>query len=71
MPEDKTSCVQSARGPILPEAEPTAEREGALTEKEEDKMIARVGKNAPDFEATAYVYGASKISSFRTMHANG
>lgn len=60
MPEDKTSCVQPPRGPILPEVEPFAEREGSLAEKEEDKMIARVGKKAPDFEATAYVDGAFK-----------
>jgi peroxiredoxin (alkyl hydroperoxide reductase subunit C) len=60
MPEVETRCDQIARGPILPEAEPLAEREGALHEKEEGKMIARVGKKAPDFEATAYVDGAFK-----------
>ena len=57
MTVDRTSCVQTARGPILPEAEPLVEGEGSLPKKEEDKMIARVGKQAPDFEATAYVDG--------------
>ena len=57
MTEDKTRCVQTAQGPILPSAEPLAEGEPSLPEKEVDKMIARVGKKAPDFEATAYVDG--------------
>ena len=57
MTVDRTSCVQTARGPIQPEAEPFAEGEGSLPKKEEDKVIACVGKQAPDFEATAYVDG--------------
>lgn len=49
-------CVQPAGGPV--EAEPTpveretiSEREGATLER------ARVGKAAPDFEASGYVAG--------------
>jgi hypothetical protein len=60
MPEDNTRCVQTARGPILPGEEPVAEGEVSRPEKEEDKMIARVGKKAPDFEATAYIDGGFK-----------
>jgi hypothetical protein len=60
MTEAKDSCVQPAKGPILkPEAV-----EGALSGTQERrealKMIARVGKPAPDFEASAYVDGGFK-----------
>jgi hypothetical protein len=52
-------CVTPAKGPILPAAE-----EGPFAEKpssrEEQKMIAKVGKPAPDFEAAAYVNGGFK-----------
>jgi peroxiredoxin (alkyl hydroperoxide reductase subunit C) len=60
MPEDKTSCAQPARGPILPEAELETGGESSSLQKEEANMIARVGKKAPDFEATAYVDGGFK-----------
>jgi peroxiredoxin (alkyl hydroperoxide reductase subunit C) len=60
MSEDAASCVQTARGPILPEAEPLAAGEASLPMKKEIKMTARVGKKAPDFEATAYVDGGFK-----------
>jgi peroxiredoxin (alkyl hydroperoxide reductase subunit C) len=60
MTEDKASCVQPARGPILPEAEPLTEGEVSLPKKKEEKMIARVGKKAPDFEATAFIDGGFK-----------
>jgi peroxiredoxin (alkyl hydroperoxide reductase subunit C) len=50
MSEDKTSCVQPAKGPILSGEESTGE----------PQMRASVGKKAPDFEATAYVDGGFK-----------
>jgi len=57
MPEAKDSCVESAEGPILPETKtiqtPQVKEEGL-------KMIARVGKQAPDFEANAHVDGGFK-----------
>ena len=60
MPEAKDACVQPARGPIaLQEAKassPTQIRHA----KEELKMTAKVGKPAPDFEASAFIDGGFK-----------
>ncbi len=54
MPEMKEGCVKPARGPILPA--PQLAPEGAATPTQEvPKMLARVGKEAIDFEATAFV----------------
>ena len=58
MAEQDVSCVQPARGPLV-EA-PAGEQPTDSTTKEEVKMTARVGKPAPDFEATAYVDGGFK-----------
>lgn len=58
MTEPKDSCVQPARGPITAPAKSTDE---AIEPRKEIKMeIARVGKKAPDFEASAYVDGGFK-----------
>lgn len=54
MPEIKDGCVKPARGPIAPMPAPTAPSLGAGL-PQEVKMIARVGKEAPDFEANAFV----------------
>jgi peroxiredoxin (alkyl hydroperoxide reductase subunit C) len=54
MSEPTDSCVQPARGPILA----VVEKADTQTEIKEIRMeIARVGKKAPDFEASAYVDG--------------
>ena len=58
MAEAKDSCVKPAKGPIS--AAVGKEPQGELTQKEELKMIAQVGKPAPDFEASAYVDGGFK-----------
>lgn len=59
MPEPKDSCVQPAKGPILaPPAKSTSLAQHPI--QEEQKMIARVGKPAPDFEASAFVDGGFK-----------
>lgn len=51
-------CVKPAKGVIgLTEAKPS---QSAQIQKEETKMIAQVGKPAPDFEASAYVDGGFK-----------
>jgi hypothetical protein len=57
MAEPKDSCVQPAKGPIMeaPEGGEVSE-----TQKEVFKMIARVGKPAPDFEASAFLEGGFK-----------
>jgi hypothetical protein len=58
MAEAKDSCVKPAKGPIgPPEIQPPA---SMPTGKEEPKMLARVGKPAPDFEASAFIDGGFK-----------
>jgi peroxiredoxin (alkyl hydroperoxide reductase subunit C) len=65
MAEEKTECVKPARGPIVPEqaeAGPATPQEGVA------KVTARVGKPAPDFEATAFVdggFGNIKLSDYK------
>jgi hypothetical protein len=60
MTEPKDSCVQPARGPIaMPEAKGDSSTQ-TRNQKEEFKMIAKVGKPAPDFEASAFVDGGFK-----------
>ena len=58
MAEAKDSCVEPARGPILPQGEKALT--GVQMRKEGPKMIAQVGKPAPDFEASAYIDGGFK-----------
>lgn len=60
MTDEQYSCVQPAKGPIG-----VSETDDSVTSQKESKqeeyeMLARVGKPAPDFEATAYVDGAFK-----------
>ncbi len=66
MAEAKDGCVQPAKGPIVrAEPKPT---QAPITQKEEAKMTAQVGKPAPDFEASAYVAGGFKnikLSDYR------
>jgi len=66
MVEQKDSCVKAARGPIgIPKVE-TSESLQAI--QKEAIMTARVGKPAPDFEASAYVDGGFKnitLSEFK------
>jgi len=54
MAQEVDGCVKAAAGPLV--AKPTPIETTAA--QEEIKMtIARTGKQAPDFEATAYVAG--------------
>jgi len=65
MSEDTLSCVEPTAGPILP---PAAEPEDEQKEKEVQMTIARVGKEAPDFEARAFLDGGFKnvkLSDYR------
>lgn len=69
MPEKlKDGCVKPAGGPILPTPEAAAQ-EISLPIQEKDKMLARVGKEAIDFEATAYMEGVGfqpvKLSDYK------
>ena len=68
MTEPKDSCVKPARGPIgVPEAR-ASEPNQIQEQEEEPKMMARVGKPAPDFEASAFVNGGFenvKLSDYK------
>lgn len=58
MPEPKEGCVKPAGGPIgVPPAAAAATAAPAI---QEVKVIARVGRPAPDFEANAYFGGGFK-----------
>ena len=54
----EVSCAQKARGPLVSAPQPELEETDAPSK--EVKMIARVGKPAPDFEAMAYHKGSFK-----------
>jgi peroxiredoxin (alkyl hydroperoxide reductase subunit C) len=57
MPEMKDGCVTPARGPIMAASEPESQNGGTEKSKEVSKMLATVGKEAPDFEANAFIPG--------------
>jgi len=65
---ERESCVKPAGGPLIPQA--AASQEQPTNHKETLAMtIARVGKEAPDFEASAYIAGEGfkniKLSDYR------
>ena len=66
MAKEKDSCVQAAVGPIQKVTRP---EDTFHPEKETPMTIARVGKEAPDFEASAYLNGIGfknvKLSDYR------
>jgi hypothetical protein len=67
MAKEMDSCVKPAGGPI---AKTPAESVSPPSKEGVSKMtVARVGKEAPDFEASAYVSGEGfkniKLSSYR------
>ena len=68
MAELKDGCVKPARGPILPAIESSVPSEDSTPAKEVN-MIARVGQEAIDFEANAYIEGVGfqtvKLSDYR------
>jgi len=55
----KDGCVKPAAGPILPAAESNQTASGPAP-AEGVKMTVRVGKPAPDFEASAFIDGGFK-----------
>jgi len=69
MPELKDGCVKPVRGPIVPEPESTAPAMGMTPSQKEATMLARVGNEAIDFEANAFVAGAGftpvKLSDYK------
>ena len=67
MAKEVDSCVEAAAGPL---ATGSAFIERGTTPKEVVEMtVARVGKEAPDFEASAYIVGEGfknvKLSDYR------
>ena len=67
MVKETDSCVQPAVGPIVAYLVP---EESESMRKETVKMaVARVGKEAPDFETSAYIAGEGfknvKLSDYR------
>ena len=59
MSEEKVKgCVATARGPLI---QGPKEEIQETKEKEVIKMLAKVGKEAPDFEAIAYHQGEFKV----------
>jgi hypothetical protein len=57
MPEMKDGCVKPARGLLMAAPGSAAPSAGAATGHEVTKMTARVGMEAIDFEANAFVRG--------------
>ena len=70
MSEQAISCVQAAAGPLVSPSPDAPAGGGTLptNQKEVTMTLARVGKEAPDFEASAYFDGGFKnikLSDFR------
>ena len=69
MPQLKDGCVKPVRGPIMPAQEAAVPAQGAAPPQEGVKVLARVGKEAIDFEATAYIRGVGfqpvKLSDYK------
>lgn len=67
MGEQQESCVKPSRGPLgIPKQETGQTQQ--IIQKEVPIMLARVGKEAPDFEASAYINGGFKnitLSEYR------
>ena len=54
--ENKVDCIEPAKGPVTN----LELKQDALFPKQEVQVTAKVGKVAPDFEASAYVKGEFK-----------
>jgi peroxiredoxin (alkyl hydroperoxide reductase subunit C) len=68
MAKMKDGCVKPARGPVAPASSPDVANEPSAV-KEVEIMRAQVGKEAPDFEANAFVAGEGfkpvKLSDYK------
>lgn len=69
MPELKEGCVKPARGPIVSVPGAATPAAGAIPSQEVSKVLARVGKEAIDFEANAFIAGVGfqpvKLSDYK------
>lgn len=65
----KDGCVKPAGGPLLPASEPAVPSEGTARSQEVSDMVAKVGKEAIDFEANAFIAGQGfkpvKLSDYK------
>ena len=57
MPDKKDGCVSPAAMPIIPDADKAPDEQPQSPKKEVTKMMAKVGKRAPDFEANGFYQG--------------
>ncbi len=57
MAKQKDGCVKPARGVLAPKPQSDAPAGGTAAVQEEQKMQARVGREAIDFEANGYIEG--------------
>jgi len=62
-------CVQAARGPLGPTPGSAAPAAATTLAEEAKEVLARVGREAPDFEANAFVAGVGfksvKLSDYK------
>jgi hypothetical protein len=69
MPELEEGCVKPARGPLLPASESAVSGTGSMPPQEVNRVLARVGKEAIDFEANAFIEGIGfkpvKLSDYK------
>lgn len=68
MADRKQGCVAAAAGPLAPSD--SREETAPATTKEVPRMLAKVGREAPDFEANAFMpatggFGTVKLSDHR------
>ena len=68
MPKLTDGCVKPVAGPLVPEAAPPVPAAGTAP-SQEVQVLARVGKEAIDFEASAFVAGVGfkpvKLSDYK------
>jgi peroxiredoxin (alkyl hydroperoxide reductase subunit C) len=69
MSELTDGCVKPAGGPVLPVGEPAVPGVTGSNSQEVKKVLARVGKEAIDFEASAFIAGEGfkpvKLSDYK------
>lgn len=68
MAEPTDSCVTPAKGPIAAAETASSATPVTFDLQEVSRMVARVGKPAPDFEASAFVDGGFrnvKLSDYK------
>jgi hypothetical protein len=69
MTPEKDGCVKPVRGPIVPQTTSSQTGSAPAGQGRQPAMLARVGGEAIDFEATAYIEGQGfqpvRLSDYR------